>query len=70
MLTFETGFLDSRGGEIQAHAVSQGHHGGPSARIRPRKGRGFVEISANQGVAPAAPIRMLTFETGFSDSGC
>ena len=38
-------------------AVPQGHLGGPCAPLRTRKGRGFVEIFANQGVAPAASSR-------------
>ena len=68
MLTFGIGFSDSRCVAISALAVSQGHLGGPGAPIRARKGRGFVEISANHGVAPAASSRMLTFKLGFADS--
>ena len=70
MLTFEIGFADSHGAAISAHAVSQGHLGGPGTPIRAGapKGRGFVEISANQGVAPDSPSRMLKFEIGVSES--
>ena len=38
------------------------------APFRARKSSGFVEISTNQGVAPAASCRMLTFEIDFADS--
>ena len=68
MLTLESGFAaspPSRCGAISALAVSQGRLGGPGAPIRTLKGRGFVEISADRGVAPAAPSRMLTLEIGF-----
>ena len=43
---------DSRGGPILAQAISQGRFGCPNAPILAQKGRGFVEIPANQGVAP------------------
>ena len=68
MLTLEIGFSDSRGRSISARAIFQGHLCGPSAPIRARKGSGFVEISANHGVAPAELSRKLTLEIGFSDS--
>ena len=55
---------------ISTLAVSQGHLGGPNASIRAQKGRGFVEISANQGVAHSDLSRMLTFEIGCADSRC
>ena len=67
MLTFERNFSFSHCRAISALDISQGHHGGPSAPIRASKGCGFVEISANQGVAPAEPSRKLTVEIGFSD---
>ena len=70
MLTFEIGFSDSHGGAISALAVCQRHLSGPGALIRARKGRGFVETSSSQGVAPAELSRMLTFEISFSDSHC
>ena len=44
------------------------HLGYSGAPIRARQGRGFVEISASQGVAPAELSRMLTFEICFADS--
>ena len=62
--SFEIGFSDSHGGSISARAIFQGHLRDPNAPICARKGRGFVEISANRGVAPAELSRML----GFSDS--
>ena len=59
-LTFEIGFSGSRCGAISALTVSQGHLGA--------KDCGFLEISANQGVAPAAALsRMLKFEIACSD---
>ena len=51
MLSFEIGFLDSRGAVIMVLTVFQGHLGGPGAPIRAQKEHGFVEIPANQGVA-------------------
>ena len=50
MLTFEIGFADSQGGAILAIANFQGHHGGPSAGIRARKGCGsarYQQIKAS-----------------------
>ena len=65
MLTFDIGFSDSHVRAISALAISQGHLGGRDTpiRVRARKGRGFVEISANQGVEPAEPSRVLTFSS-------
>ena len=58
----------SRNAAILARAIFQGHLRGPNAPIQAKKGQDFVEISVNQGVAPAAPSRMLTFEINFADS--
>ena len=66
MLTFEIDFADSHCTSILALAVFQGLLGGCSASICARKGHGFVEIPVNQGIAPAAPSRMLTFEIDFT----
>ena len=61
-------FSESRDREIQALAVFQGHCVGLNEPSCAQIGRGFVETSANQGVTPAAPSRMLTFKISFSDS--
>ena len=57
-----------RGWAVLALTAFREHLSGPDAPIRARNGLGFVEISANQGVAPADLSRMITFEIGFSDS--
>ena len=55
-------FSDSHVTKIRTLSVLWEYFGGPSAPIRARNGQGFVEISAKQGVAPAAPSRMLSLD--------
>ena len=57
-------------GRIENHANIKCLHKMFASVASPPNGRGFVEIPAKQGVAPAALSRMLTFEISFSDSRC
>ena len=47
-------------------AVDQGCLGGPETRIHARKGQGFAEISANQGIAHGEQRRRPTFKIRIS----
>ena len=69
-VSLEIDFSGLCGGAITALAVAQVYLGGHETPIRGRKGSGFAEISAMQGVAPPEALRRVTLETDFSGLCC